>query len=500
MTKHVLLADDLDRWGTDLRDLLVTEGYEVSVARSGEEVLAVVGETIDVVLLSTTLPGLNGFETFERLRDNPLTSRIPVILLSGLSDVQTRLRTLDMGAEDFIIRPFDDAEMIARLDAVLQRCSAGAKWRARQRRSDARMILLKGLVDRGVDSLKPSIDARSPLGYGYPQVADAMAAAPDVELDALFELERLADEGYLQRSFFDRVHLCPECHRYNLNFRTQCPFCESAALHQIETLHHFKCGHEGPIGEFRASAGLECPKCKTAMRVAGADYENVPEQFFCDGCRRTFGQPYFSVTCFCCGHVASEESIDLADVWRYELTNKARLAAASGAFEGLTLEGALAAESRPVLALDEFQDEVRREVDRAERYHRPFSLALVSLDQYRAFLESSDGRDPVGYFQEVVHAIVASTRTSDVIGEFRDDAVVVLMPETDRDGAATVCARLCERVRDLEGPTAEFRMTLSIGIVTDEDADGDVRALFEALSRAHRAARDNGGNRVAVGA
>ncbi|MCA9774630.1 MAG: response regulator, partial [Myxococcales bacterium] len=424
MIKHILLADDLERWGTDLRDLLVTEGYEVSVARSGEQVLADVSDEISLVLLSTTLPGMNGFETFERLRDNPLTCKIPVILVSGLSDVQTRLRTLDMGAEDFIIRPFDDAEILARVDAVLQRRTVGAKPRRRQRRSDARMILLKGLVEQGVDRLAPAIDAASPLGYGYPDAAVAMASAPHIEFDALVELERLSDEGYLHRAFADRVHLCPECHHYNLNFRTLCPFCESAALRQMETLHHFKCGHVAPIGEYRVSSGLECPKCKTAMRVAGADYENVPDQFFCDACESAFGQPIFSVTCFRCGHVASEETVDLADVWSYELTNKARLAAAGGEFAGLTLEGALAAESRPVLDLEDFQAEVRRELERSERYERPFTVALVSLDQYRVFLESSEGRDPVGYFHEVVRTIVAGTRGSDVIGEFRDDAVV----------------------------------------------------------------------------
>lgn len=497
MGGHILLADDVGRWGADLEGVLEAEGYKVAVAKSGEDALAMVCDETDLILLATTLPGRDAFSVFGELRDNPLTCRVPVIFLSGLSDVSAKLRSLDMGAEDFVIRPFKGEELLARIASILRRFPRAERRLRRRRDADARLALIKGVVEQDLPFLAPAADAGSPAGFAYPQAREMLGCEPGGEIAAL---ESLADEGYLARAFGDRVHLCPCCRRYNLNFRTLCPYCESANVDRVETLLHFQCGHVGPIDEFRAAQAYACPKCKSAIRVHGADYERLPDHFTCGGCGRFFGQPHFSVTCLACGAASPEEEVELLDLWRYEPTNKAHLAAAEGAFEGLTLEGALEARSRPVLAAVDFQREVERELERAARYSRPFSLALLSLDGYDRFLASRETPEAVAYFREVVNSIRDATRGTDVIGEFRDDAVVVLMPETDAAGAEVVCDRLRRRVSDPAGPARAPRMTVSIGIATSGGADGTIRGLFEALAKAHRAAREQGGDRVEIAA
>jgi len=493
MSGHILLADDFDRWGTTLPEDLGREGYEVRCLSTGKDVLAAVGDDTDLILLNTALPDGDGFETFESLRDNPLTCRVPVILLSGLSDVATKIQGLQMGAEDFIIRPFQNEEMLARVVSILKRFPR----RDRRRRSGsgrgAELTLLRALVERGVETLTPKIDARAPMGFTYAEAADALGAKPGEEFDAL---DRLAGEHYLARTFHDRVHLCPACRHYNMNFRTLCPHCESAAIDPVETLHHFQCDHIDAGEAFRVAGAMRCPKCRARMRVEDADYERVQDHFQCRACDRLSPHANFAVTCFECGAVSAEDEVQLQDIWRYELTAKARLAAASGESDGLTLEGALTMEHREVLALADLREEVRRELDRGRRYGRPFTLAVVSIDQYADFLRSSEITDPVSYFRRVVQTIRDATRGTDVIGEFREDAVVILMPETDIDGAGIVCDRLRNQVSAITDPQTGAHLTLSIGLASSIDEAVTVRSLFDDLARAHRAARAEGGNAV----
>lgn len=94
-------------------------GYEVVTAANGEEGLAAaVRERPDVVLLDVNMPQLNGFEVCRRLKDDPATRLIPVVLVTGLAAVEDRIRGLDAGADDFLSKPFAIAELEARVRSL----------------------------------------------------------------------------------------------------------------------------------------------------------------------------------------------------------------------------------------------------------------------------------------------------------------------------------------------------------------------------------------------
>jgi two-component system KDP operon response regulator KdpE len=114
---RVLLIEDSLPVRAALRAALEAAGYAVLEAVDGEAGLARTGEA-DLVLLDIGLPGISGLEVLERLR---LTSAMPVIILSGQEEVDTKIRGLDLGADDYVTKPFDPGELLARVRAALRR-------------------------------------------------------------------------------------------------------------------------------------------------------------------------------------------------------------------------------------------------------------------------------------------------------------------------------------------------------------------------------------------
>jgi DNA-binding response OmpR family regulator len=106
LTSKVLVVDD----EPDIRDIFESvfteEGYRLSFADNGKDALEIaIAQTPDLILLDAMMPHMDGFEVCRRLRHDPLTAEIPVIMVTALNDAASRIRALDAGADDFICRP-----------------------------------------------------------------------------------------------------------------------------------------------------------------------------------------------------------------------------------------------------------------------------------------------------------------------------------------------------------------------------------------------------------
>ena len=98
----MLVVDDEDLNIRLIEALLKPQGYEVTLARDGEEALRKVAEMPpDIILLDIMMPKMNGFEVAERLRADPNTRIIPIVMVTALQDVEDRVRALEVGADDF---------------------------------------------------------------------------------------------------------------------------------------------------------------------------------------------------------------------------------------------------------------------------------------------------------------------------------------------------------------------------------------------------------------
>jgi two-component system phosphate regulon response regulator PhoB len=120
------VVEDEDALATLLQYNLEKEGYAVTVAGDGEEALIVVDERLpDLVVLDWMLPKVSGIEVCRRLRSRPETRNVPIILLTARGEESDRIRGLDTGADDYVVKPFSMTELTARIRAVLRRIRPG---------------------------------------------------------------------------------------------------------------------------------------------------------------------------------------------------------------------------------------------------------------------------------------------------------------------------------------------------------------------------------------
>src|SRR5665648_1150438 len=116
MTARVLVVDDVDANVKLLEVRLTAEYFEVCTARSGPEALQIcTREGTDIVLLDVMMPGMDGFEVCRRLKAEPRTQHIPVIMVTALDEPGDRVKGLEAGADDFLTKPVDDLALITRV-------------------------------------------------------------------------------------------------------------------------------------------------------------------------------------------------------------------------------------------------------------------------------------------------------------------------------------------------------------------------------------------------
>lgn len=126
MTPYVLVVEDEDALATLLHYNLDKEGYRVGVAGDGEEALIMANERApDLVILDWMLPKVSGIEVCRRLRGRSETRNVPIIMLTARGEESDRIRGLDTGADDYVVKPFSMVELTARVRAVLRRIRPG---------------------------------------------------------------------------------------------------------------------------------------------------------------------------------------------------------------------------------------------------------------------------------------------------------------------------------------------------------------------------------------
>jgi class 3 adenylate cyclase len=117
----VLVVDDTPHNVKLLADLLTVKGYSVATAVNGEEALAkVAADPPDLILLDVMMPGLSGYDVCRRLRADPGTSLLPVVLVTSLDPQSERVKGIEAGADDFLPKPINQAELFARVRSLLR--------------------------------------------------------------------------------------------------------------------------------------------------------------------------------------------------------------------------------------------------------------------------------------------------------------------------------------------------------------------------------------------
>jgi len=116
MAQKILVVDDTPQNVKLLGDLLRAKGYEVTTAASGEQALeSIARQPPDLVLLDIMMPGISGYEVCRKIRENPATALLPVVLATSLDPNQERVKGIEAGADDFLSKPVNQARDVRAL-------------------------------------------------------------------------------------------------------------------------------------------------------------------------------------------------------------------------------------------------------------------------------------------------------------------------------------------------------------------------------------------------
>jgi DNA-binding response OmpR family regulator len=167
---RILVAEDHPVLGHDLKKGLERGSYVVDLVVQGEDALALgLAMPYDLIILDILLPGLSGFEVCRHLRDRQ--RKIPILMLTALGEVHQRVRGLDLGADDYLTKPFAFAELEARVRALVRRTSS-------EKTSVLHFLDLS--LDTRTHEARRALDHAFQQGICAPGVSDA-PPTPDLE-------------------------------------------------------------------------------------------------------------------------------------------------------------------------------------------------------------------------------------------------------------------------------------------------------------------------------
>ena len=187
---HILIVDDDEAIRDLLHEFLKKRGMRVSVARDSEEMQDVLARTpIDLLILDVMLPGKSGMEICREIR---MHSRIPIIMLTAITETTDRVVGLEMGADDYVSKPFDPRELLARVRAVLRRLDTSAP----DRRMEPQILQIRRL-DHGLRAAKTCLARYRARGTHDSRIQPAGSIGEELATDA--EPRSIAGAGGKQR-------------------------------------------------------------------------------------------------------------------------------------------------------------------------------------------------------------------------------------------------------------------------------------------------------------
>jgi len=474
---NILLVDD----DADVRKVvgarLEKAGFGVSAASNGRGALELVKESLpDLILLDIMMPDLDGYEVAERLRKDRKASLIPIIMLTAKASTDDKIKALKMGIEDYVTKPYDANELIARVEAVLRRAKKGPIRSAVPLSADEqkRIKLLEKMIDEKITKLVPEYNMISFNGCGWTYAAQFFAIKDGSEIN---HITFIAEKGCFDREFFDKVLLCPHCGHHDINIRETCPSNHSANISVAEMIHHFRCGYVGTVTEFQQGIRYVCPKCGAELRQVGIDYDKPGQSYICRDTKEKFTEPDVWCQCRNCSKQFEIDDAVREDIFTYVLNERGKQTAESGRFSEVNLETAIIDEDVDLYNLRYFKKQFSDEMERAKKFKRAFSLIAVNIPNF----DSLVGEIGVTRLRSVLKNIASILKENiwevDTPARYDKNAFITLLPEADKKKAKALADRLGKKIADLTKENLRIR----IGTASyPEDADTE-DALIEKL-------------------
>ena len=453
MTARVLIVDDLLPNVKMLEARLLAEYFDVVSATSGNEALELCQQDrCDIVLLDVMMPGLDGFEVCARLKANPNTQHIPVVITTALDEAGDRLRGLEAGADDFLIKPIDEMALIARVRSLTR-----LKFTLDELRARARASASLGIVETTAISDNDGQRGRILLVEDRPNSAERVLAAlrdlHDIEIEdrpneALFR----ATEGNfeliiasLNLADFDSLRLCSQLRSLERTRATPL-----LLLAEVEDRARILRGLDLGVNDYIVRP-IDRNELVARVRT------QLRRKRYVDSLRDNV-----------------QAAMELAILDPLTGLNNRR-------FLERHLDDALEA---------------------AAHNNRPLSLMMLDIDHFKQVNDQHghDAGDAV--LRAFARRIRSALRRSDLVCRLGGEEFVVVMPDTP----LSIAERIAERLRSIIAAApfpAEQETTPGIGVTTsigiaERGVDANADALLRRADRALYRSKSNGRNRVSA--
>jgi len=456
VTARVLVVDDVPANVKLLEARLSAEYFDVVTAMSGIEALAICDKAeCDIVLLDVMMPDMDGFEVCRRLKANPATHHLPVIMVTALDHPSDRVRGLDAGADDFLTKPVSDVALIARVRSLA---------RLKMMTDELRM---RALTSREIGIQDPENEAMADAGRGgrilivddrvssAQRLSAALAGdhAVDVESNPGEALFRAAEGNYdlvivsLGLEHYDALRLCSQLRSLertrNLPILAICEGEDNARMVR---------GLEIGVNDFLLRP-IDNNELHARVRT------QVRKKRYTERLRDNV-----------------QMSIEMA------ITD-----ALTGLYNRRYMESHLATL-----------------IDQAVSRGKPLTAMVIDIDYFKAINDTHghDAGDDV--LREFAIRIRKSIRGIDLACRYGGEEFVIVMPETDMAVATIVAERLRRRIASerfsIQQGFGSIEVTISIGIATLDTSDDNAGSILKRADQALYRAKRDGRNRVVADA
>ncbi len=450
MTARILIVDDVPANTRLLEAKLSAEYYQVASARDGFEALATASDwQPDLILLDVMMPGMDGFECCRRLKDNPATLHIPVVMVTALGDPAERLRGLEAGADDFLTKPVEYETLMARVRSLVRLKRLLDEWRARG--ETARALGLTGehlaipsvagaraLVvddwDLGAETIQQALAREGIVTSRARTSAEATTLSGSVPFDLIVLSLSLIEEDPLRLA--SSLRAADVTHEIPLLL-----IAEPEERHSI--LRGFDLG---------ANDWLVLPLDENELRVRARN--QIRRKFYQDRLRADFGAAL---------EMALTDPLTGLYNQRYLMRH----------LRGL-LEGAQA---------------------------REIAVLMIDVDHFKAVNDEYGHATGDKALRMIADTLRSNVRVFDSLARYGGEEFVVVMPGAGAADAAMVAERLrlaVEAQPFIGAPDKPSRLTVSIGVACTDGTPTTPEQLLRAADVALYQAKRAGRNRVEV--
>jgi two-component system, cell cycle response regulator len=452
MTARVLVVDDIPANVKLLEARLSAEYFDVVTAMCGRDALAICERAeCDLVLLDVMMPDMDGFEVCRRLKSNPATHHIPVIMVTALDQPSDKVRGLEAGADDFLPKPISELALIARVRSLARLKMVTDELRMRVLTSHEIGIESperEAVADTGRDGRVLIVDDR-PASYERIAATLSKEHAVEVEVDPNQALFHAADGNYdllivsLGLEHFDALRLCSQVR--SLDRTRNLPIL---AITEPDNTARMLRGLEIGVNDF-----LIRPIDKNELLARTRS--QVRKRRYTERLRDNV-----------------QMSIEMA------ITD-----ALTGLFNRRYMESHLGTL-----------------IEQAAARGKPLSALVLDIDYFKAINDSHghDAGDDV--LRDFALRIKRSIRGIDLACRYGGEEFVIVMPETDMAVAAMVAERLRRRIAAepfaIAQGSRQIPVTISIGIAGLRGKDDTAPALLKRADQALYRAKRDGRNRV----